>query len=118
MPPPPSSKFRVDTVSSSLSSSRKRSNNNIRCAPRTFFAGISIAACGLLVLSVYLTTRLDRSLPTTSSSSDYDAAATRVTAFDGDTTTTTTTTTTATIRPVICNELLKDPTIWDPSKLL
>jgi hypothetical protein len=88
--PPPSA-----ALSSSLSS-RKRGNN--LCAPRIFLFVIVIIAFGLLAVSIYLTSRLDSSwLPNT------DVIATT---FGND----------ETIRPVICNELLKDSSILDPSK--
>ena len=88
--PPPSA-----ALSSSLSS-RKRGNN--LCAPRTFLFVIVIIAFGLLALSIYLTSRLDSSWL-----SNTDVISTE---FGND----------DTIRPVICNELLKDASILDPSK--
>lgn len=91
MPPPSAS------LSSSLSSRNKGNNSTSLCAPRTFLFVIVIIACGLLALSIYLTTRFDSWLPNT------DVISTE---FGND----------DTIRPVICNELLKDASILDPSK--
>ncbi len=90
--PPPSA-----ALSSSLSSRKRGNNSTSLCAPRTFLFVIVIIAFGLLALSIYLTSRLDRWLPNTGVVS---------TAFGND----------DTVRPVICNELLKDASILDPSK--
>ena len=91
MPPPSAS------LSSSLSSRKRGNNSTSLCAPRIFLFVIVIIAFGLFALSIYLTSRLDRWLPNTDVIS---------TAFRND----------DTIRPVICNELLKDASILDPSK--
>ena len=109
MPPPPS-KLRIDNDRLSSSSRKRRSNHSI-VSPRTFLTGIVFAASGLLSLSIYLTTRLDgQSLPTsqTASSSSYVKGDATAAISDGEN---------DDVRPVICYELLKDTTIWDPSKL-
>mmetsp|Transcript_22821 Transcript_22821/g.33940 ORF Transcript_22821/g.33940 Transcript_22821/m.33940 type:complete len:274 (-) Transcript_22821:592-1413(-) len=109
MPPPPPSKLRIDNDRLSSSSRKRRSNHSI-VSPRTFLTGIVFAASGLLTLSIYLTTRLDGQSPPTSpaaSSSSYvkgDATAAISNGENDD------------VRPVICNELLKDTTIWDPNE--
>eukprot|EP00985_Skeletonema_marinoi_P024735 scaffold17487_cov133-Skeletonema_marinoi.AAC.3 len=110
MPPPPPSKLRIDNVRLSSSSRKRRSNHSI-VSPRTFLTGIVFAASGLLSLSIYLTTRLDGQSPPTSqtaSSSSYVKGDATAAISDGEN---------DDVRPVICNELLKDTTIWDPSKL-
>ena len=94
----------------SINTSRKKSYPQI-FSPGKFLIGIVFAASLLLALSVYLTTQLHGQSSTTShaassSSSNVRGEAAAVTS-DGD----------DDAHPVICNELLKDPTIWDPSKL-
>ena len=94
---------RIDT------SSRKRSSNTT-FSPGKILTGIILVAALLLALSVYLTTQLDGQSAATSlaasSSSNTKGEAAVVTSDGGDS-----------IRPVVCNELLNDPTIWDPSKM-
>ena len=87
---------RIDT------SSRKRSSSTT-FSPGKILTGIILVAALLLALSVYLTTQLDGQSAATSLAAAKGAAV--VTSDGGDN-----------IRPVICNELLNDPTIWDPSK--
>jgi len=109
MPPPPPSKLRIDNVRLSSSSRKRRSNHSI-VSPRTFLTGIVFAASGLLSLSIYLTTRLDGQSPPTSqtaSSSSYVKGDATAAISDGEN---------DDVRPVICNELLKDTTIWDPNE--
>ena len=92
---------RIDT------SSRKRSNSNVTFSPGKILTGIIFVAALLLALSVYLTTQLDgQSSATSLAASSKGKASVVVTSDGGDD-----------IRPVICNELLNDPTIWDPSKM-
>ena len=103
MSPAPQSTLRIIDKSS-------RKKRKIIFSPGKFFIGIVFAASLLLALSVYLTAQLDGQSSATSraasSSSNAKGEAAAVTS-DGD----------DNVRPVICNELLKDPTIWDPSKL-
>lgn len=100
------SKVRID--SDRLSSSRKRTKRTI-CSLRAFLTGIVFAACILLAFSASLVPQLDGSSPAilqaTSSSSNANGGAKAVAPDDADN-----------IRPVVCNELLNDPTISDPSK--
>ena len=96
---------RIDT------SSRKRSNSNVTFSPGKILTGIIFVAALLLALSVYLTTQLDGQSAATSlaasSSSNIKGEVAAVATADGGNS----------IRPVVCNELLNDPTIWDPSKI-
>ncbi len=89
-------------------SSRKKRNRDV-LSPRVFLIGIVFAASMLSALSVYLANQLDgQSPPVTSSTTAVKGDAKAViSSSDGD----------DNVRPVICNELLNDSTIWDPSKL-
>lgn len=108
MPPPPR-EVRIDNAVDRISSSRKKRNHDM-LSPRTFLIGIVFAASMLLALSVYLTNQIDGQSPVPVKSSNAavrGGAIKAVTSSEGD----------DTVRPVICNELLNDSTLWDPSKL-
>lgn len=105
MPPPPPRKLRIDSDRLSSLSSRKKRNHDI-LSPRTFLIGIVFSASLLLALSVYLSNQLGGQSSAKSSNAVRGGTTAKAVASDGD----------YTVRPVICNELMNDSTIWDPNE--